>query len=67
MRDLDRAIFTVGPHDGAWAVEYDGDFIDHSDDKEEAKASANKRARAAQDAGRPCLVRISGEPFFAKA
>jgi len=60
----DRAIFTVARHDGRWAVEHDGQYSDHSLDKEEAKAAANKRARAAQDAGRPCLVRVSGEHGF---
>jgi hypothetical protein len=64
----DRVIFTVARHDGRWAVEHKGEFSDHSLDKEEAKAAANKRARAAQDAGQPCLVRVSGEHgFFATA
>ena len=67
MRDVIRTIFTVGPHGGGWAVEHGGSFFDHCNDKEEAKAAANKRARAAQDSGTPCLVRISGEPFFARA
>jgi hypothetical protein len=63
----DRAIFTVATHMGGWAVEHGGAFFDQCADKEEAKAAANKRARAAQDEGRPCQVRISGEPFFAGA
>jgi hypothetical protein len=63
-----RAIFTVAKHEGGWAVEHAGEFFDHTIDKEEAKAAANKRARAAQDAGRPCQVRVSGEHgFFAPA
>ena len=61
MREIrDRIVFTVARHDGYWAVEQDGDFSDHSIDKEEAKA--------AQDKGQPCLVRVSGEHgFFATA
>lgn len=69
MREIrDRIVFTVARHDGYWAVEQDGDFSDHSLDKEEAKAAANKRARVAQDKGQACLVRVSGEHgFFATA
>lgn len=64
----DRSIFTVARHDGRWAVEHDGEYFDHTIDKEEAKAAANKRARTAQDAGRPCQVRVTGEHgFFAPA
>lgn len=57
----ERTIFTVSPHDGGWAVEHDGLYTDLSRDKEVAKAAANKRARAAQDAGRPCKVLVWGE------
>ncbi len=65
MRDtLDRIVFTVVRHDGQWAVEQGGAYSDHSPDKDEAKAAANKRARAAQDEGRPCQVRVSGEHGF---
>lgn len=65
MRDaMDRAVFTVIRHDGVWAVEHDGEYFGHSPDKEVAKAHANKRARAVQDAGRPCQVRIQGEQGF---
>ena len=65
MRDtLDRAIFTVAKHEGRWAVEHGGSYFDHTTDKEEAKAAANKRARAAQDGGRACVVRVSGENGF---
>lgn len=64
----ERSIFTVARHEGRWAVEHNGEYSDHSINKEEAKAAANKRARAAQDAGKPCLVRVSGEHgFFANA
>ncbi len=65
MRDVpDRAVFTIIRHDGGWAVEHEGEFFGHSSDKEVAKAAAHKRARAAQDAGRPCQVRTHGEQGF---
>lgn len=61
----DRAVFTVARHNGVWAVEHDGEFFGHSADKEIAKAEACKRARASQDKGRPCQLRVSGEHGFA--
>ena len=60
----DRAVFTVVRHKDGWAVEHDGQFSDLTADKEVAKAAASKRARAAQDAGHPCLIRVSGENGF---
>jgi hypothetical protein len=62
--DVPRTVFTVARHDGGWAVEKDGEFFDQTTDKEEAKASAHKRARAAQATGELCQVRISGEHGF---
>lgn len=56
--------FTVARHRDLWAVESLGEYYDHSPDKSEAKASANKRARHAQDAGQPCQVRVSGETGY---
>lgn len=60
----DRLTFTVSRHDGHWAVEHAGHYSDHSADKEIAKAAANKRARASQDAGKPCQVLVHGENGF---
>ncbi|BBK42526.1 hypothetical protein STVA_25460 [Allostella vacuolata] len=56
-----RAVFTVCRHLEGWAVEHDGKMLDHTSSKEEAKASANKRVRQLQDAGRPCQVNVAGE------
>lgn len=65
MRTIpDRAVFTVMRHDGQWAVEHEGEYFGHSEDKEVAKAFANKKARAAQDRGQACQVRVSGEHGF---
>ena len=64
----DRETLTVARHEGRWAVEHRGTFSDHTLDREEAKAAANKRARALQDAGHSCQVRVTGEHgFFADA
>ncbi len=61
---LDRAVLTVTPRDGGWAVELDGDVFDHSPDKDIARAAANRRARQIQDGGRACQVRVYGEHGF---
>jgi hypothetical protein len=61
---IERTVFTVLRHDGQWAVEQDGRYFGHSQDKEVAKAAANREARAEQDAGRPCQVRVVGEHGF---
>lgn len=62
--NLDRTILTVTRDRELWAVEHLGEYFDHSADKNEVRASANKRARASQDAGRPCQVRVSGETGY---
>ena len=59
-----RTVFTVAKHLGGWAVESEGEFFDQTPDKDEAKASAHKRARAAQDKGQLYQVRVSGEHGF---
>ncbi|MCR5873030.1 DUF2188 domain-containing protein [Phenylobacterium sp. J426] len=61
---MDRVVFTVTRHEGQWAVEQEGRYFGHSRDKEDAKAAANREARANQDAGRPCQVRVIGEHGF---
>lgn len=52
----DRAVFTVTPHAGGWAVEHEGAYLDLSNKREDAVASASRRARAAFAEGR--LVQI---------
>lgn len=63
----DRAIFTVVRHPDGWAVEHLGALSDVSRDKDVARAAANKHARAAQDRGQACLVRVTGEHGFYSA
>lgn len=60
----ERSVLTVSKHEGAWAVELDGQTFGHSDDKEVAKAAANRRAREIIDGGQLCQVRVSGEHGF---
>jgi len=57
-------VLTVVRHDGAWAVELEGEHFGHSSEKEIAKAHALKRAREMFDIGRACQVRIYGEHGF---
>jgi hypothetical protein len=59
-----RAVFTVARHLGGWAVEHEGAFLDPCPTQDEARAAANKRARACLDAGRPCQVNVRGETGF---
>lgn len=59
-----RAVFTITRNRELWAVEYLGEYFDHSADKSEARAAANKRARQAQDAGQACQVRVIGEAGY---
>lgn len=60
----DRAVLTVSLHEGQWFVDHDGEQFGHSIHREEAKAAANRRARALQDDGQPCQVRTMGEHGF---
>lgn len=62
-----RNVFAVIRHNDGWAVEHEGAIFGESQDKEEAKAAANKGARAAAEEGRLCQVRVSGEHGFAAA
>ncbi|MEO6338569.1 MAG: hypothetical protein ABIO39_00905 [Caulobacteraceae bacterium] len=62
-----RTVITVSRLETGWAVEEGGEFYDRTPNKDEAKAAAHKRARAAQDAGRPCQVRVDGETGYFSA
>lgn len=62
--DTERAVLTVLRHEGAWAVELEGEMFGQSSEQQVARAAANRRAREMQDAGRPCLVRVSGEAGY---
>ena len=64
---MERTVFNVLRHEGQWAVEHNGVFSAHSHEKDVAKAAANRMARAAQEMGRICQVRIIGEQGFLPA
>jgi len=65
MRTIqDRAVLTVKRHDGVWRVECDGEQFGHSREKEEAKATAHRRARKMSDEGRACAVHVAGEDNY---
>jgi len=57
-------VFTVCRHLDGWAVRHDGTYSDPSESREEAMASANRRARATITLGRPSRVTVSDEPGF---
>jgi hypothetical protein len=59
-----RDVFCISPYNGGWAVEHNGEYHDASTSQEEVRAAAHRRARASQDAGRPCQVTVSGETGF---
>ena len=61
---MDRAVLTVARCEGGWAVELDGEVFGKTNDREIAKAAANRRALEIQASGRPCQVRVSGETGF---
>ncbi len=62
---LPRKLFKVGPLGTGWAVQCDDEAHESFDTKEEARAAANKQARACQDAGTPCRVEVRGELGYA--
>jgi hypothetical protein len=59
-----RAIFTIVRRSPDWAVEHAGIDLDCFKTKEEAMASATRRANASQNSGRPAQIRFADEPSF---
>jgi hypothetical protein len=60
-----RIIFTVAQRASGWAVELDGQDLETFQTREEALASATKRANASQNAGAPARIHFAGETMFA--
>jgi hypothetical protein len=56
LSKAERDVFTVVAHNGGWAVEHEGAYLDPSARREDVVASASRRARAAFAEGR--LVQI---------
>ena len=61
---ISRAVFTVTPLEGGWAVEHAGEHLDRCNTREEASASATRRANGSQNAGRPSKIVFADEPSF---
>jgi hypothetical protein len=59
-----RAVFTIMRFEGGWAVEHDGEYLDRCRTREEATASATRRANLSQNAGRPSKIVVADEPTF---
>lgn len=62
---LPRRLFKVAQDGGVWTVQIEDGPLEVYANKDEAKAAANKQARACQDAGTPCRVEVRGELGFA--
>jgi hypothetical protein len=61
---MSALIFRIVRHRDAWAVEHEGQYLDHARDKAEVTASATKRARAAAGQGRLVQIRDSTESGY---
>lgn len=61
---IPRKLVRVAPSQGAWTVRLEDGPVEAFRTKDEAKAAANKMARACQDAGSPCRVDVHGELGF---
>jgi len=62
---IPRAIFTIVQRATGWAVEFDGQDLDSFKTREEAMASATKRANASHNAGAPARIDFADAPSFA--
>jgi hypothetical protein len=61
-----REIFTIVRRAPDWAVEHAGIDLDSFKTKEEAMASATRRANASQNSGKPAQIRFADEPSFTR-
>ena len=59
-----RAIFTITRLNDGWAVEHGGEHFDRCKTREEATASATRRANRSQNDGRPSKIVFADEPGF---
>jgi len=63
---ITRATFTVARRPVGWTVEHDGEDLDSFKTREEAMASATRRANASQNAGAPAQIQFADEPSFSR-
>jgi hypothetical protein len=61
-----RETFTIVSRPPHWDVEHAGTNVDSFKTREEAMASATRRANASQNAGRPAQIRFADEPSFTR-
>jgi hypothetical protein len=61
-----RTVFTIVQRPPRWAVEQAGQDLDTFKTREEAMASATRRANASQNAGAPAQIRFADEPSFTR-
>ena len=61
---IPRAVFKIMQLDGGWAVEHEGHHFDRCRTREEATASATRRANRAQNEGKPAKIIFADEPSF---
>jgi hypothetical protein len=61
-----RETFTIVRRPPRWAVEHAGGDIGDFGTKEEAMASATRRANASQNAGRPAQIRFADGADFTR-
>ena len=61
---IPRAVFKIMRLEDGWAVEHDGEHFDRCRTREEATASATRRANSSQNAGRPSKIVFADEPSF---
>jgi hypothetical protein len=62
-----RVVFTIVRRSPDWAVEHGGVDLDCFKTKEEAMASATRRANASQNSGKPAQIRFADEPSFMRS
>ena len=61
-----RATFTVARRPVGWTVEHAGQDLGAFKTREEAMASATRRANASQNAGAPAQIQFADEPSFSR-
>ena len=62
LQSISRAVFTIVRLDENWAVEHGGEHFDRCKTREEASASATRRANHSQNVGRPAKIVFADEP-----
>jgi hypothetical protein len=59
-----RRIYTIINAQPGWSLEHAGAILDTFKTREEAMASATRRANASQNSGHPAQIRFADEPYL---